>query len=182
MLFTSSSFISCYQVTGNQINIAQCLAAKFFNVYPGRYRCMPVAVKRVRTMEQWTKDVFWVFLHEVETIRSATAMSVSQSVCLSVSLSISVCWSVQEQAKMSLKVCLPLVCSLPVCHQSSLFLSSVLHLFISILCLPPFPHILVNSSVPVWCSFLVRPLTANKKHVPSSQSTWPEGAWTLYCT
>ena len=127
MLFTSSSFISCYQVTGNQINIAQCLAAKFFNVYPGRYRCMPVAVKRVRTMEQWTKDVFWVFLHEVETIRSATAMSVSQSVCLSVCLSLFV-GLVQEQAKMSLKVCLPLVCSLPVCHQSSLCLSSVLHL------------------------------------------------------
>ena len=111
MLFTSSSFISCYQVTGNQINIAQCLAAKFFNVYPGRYRCMPVAVKRVRTMEQWTKDVFWVFLHEVEIIRSATAMSVSQSVCLSVCLSLFV-GLVQEQAKMSLKVCLPLVCSL----------------------------------------------------------------------
>ena len=130
--------------------------------------------------------------------------SVSQSVCLSVCLSLFV-GLVQEQAKMSLKVCLPLssVChqsalclsvisllsaclssvfSLSVCHQSSLCLSSVLHLFISILCLPPFPHILVNSSVPVWCSFLVRPLTANKKHVPSSQSTWPEGAWTLYCT
>ena len=46
---------------------------------------MPVAVKQVRNMEQWTKDVFWVFLREVEILRSAIAISV----CLS--LSVSVC-------------------------------------------------------------------------------------------
>ena len=46
---------------------------------------MPVAVKRVRNIEQWTKDVFWVFLREVEILRSAIAISV----CLS--LSVSVC-------------------------------------------------------------------------------------------
>ena len=51
------------------------LTGKFFDVYPGRYRCMPVVVKQVRNVDHWSKEVFQVFLHEVEVIRS---------VCLSV--------------------------------------------------------------------------------------------------
>lgn len=48
---------------------------------------MPVVVKRVRNMEQWTKDVFCVFLREVEIIRSAITCLMSvrllSFICLS---------------------------------------------------------------------------------------------------
>ena len=87
--------------------------------------------------------------------------SVSQSVCLSVCLSLFV-GLVQEQAKMSLKVCLPLS---SVCHQSALCLSVISLLSfclssvfsLSVFCLTSVYFNSLSSSLPTYTSQLQCP-------------------------
>ena len=44
-------------------------AGKFFDVYRGLYRNIPVAVRKVRKSEKWNEEIFRTFYNEVDFIR-----------------------------------------------------------------------------------------------------------------
>ena len=44
-------------------------AGKFFDVYHGCYRNIPVAVRKVRKTEKWDEEIFRTFYNEVDFIR-----------------------------------------------------------------------------------------------------------------
>ena len=56
------------QITGPLLNTDQTVG-KMYDVYPGVYRQLPVAVKVVRGVEGWGPDVYSTFYHEVNIVR-----------------------------------------------------------------------------------------------------------------
>lgn len=57
-----------YEVTGEQLNITTYNTGKLFNVFPGSYRCMPAAIKRVRNSGRWGEAIFRTVQREIQFI------------------------------------------------------------------------------------------------------------------
>ena len=58
--------LSLPQITGHQLHTSP---RRFFNIYLGTYRDIPVIVKRVRCVEGWGEELYSLFQDEVIRIR-----------------------------------------------------------------------------------------------------------------
>ena len=61
--------INFLQVSSEKLLNADGSRGKFFDVYRGMYRHIPVAVRKVRKMENWSEELFRTFYNEVDFIR-----------------------------------------------------------------------------------------------------------------
>ena len=57
------------QITDELLNSDSSTTGKFFSVYRGTYRNIPVAVRKVRGVEEWSEEVYKTFYNEVDFIR-----------------------------------------------------------------------------------------------------------------
>ena len=60
---------SLRQVSSEKLLNADGSRGKFFDVYRGTYRHIPVAMRKVRKTEKWNEELYRTFYNEIDFIR-----------------------------------------------------------------------------------------------------------------